>query len=79
MRNEVFLDFSGWVRLNSQTNMQYIGEEDDRPTIITIADWVKLPQEQREMYILEDAIAAIRDSDDLEYEDLKLTVNEYES
>lgn len=79
MRNEVFLDFSGWVRLNSETNMQYIGEEDDRPTIITIADWVKLPQEQREMYILEDAIAAIRDSDDLEYEDLKLTVNEYES
>lgn len=79
MRSEVFLDFSGWVRLNSETNMQYIGEEDDRPAIIAIADWVKLPQEQRQMYILEDAIAAIRDSEDLEYENLQLTVNEYES
>ena len=79
MQNEVFLDFSGWVRLNSQTNMQYIGVEDDRPAIITIADWVKLPEEQREMYILEDAIAAIRDSDDLEYNDLKLTINKHES
>lgn len=76
MSNEVFLDFGGWIRVNPETNMQCTSEDESLPAIIKVKDWAKLSAEDRQHYILEDAIAAIRDAEDLEYTTLDLSFGE---
>lgn len=77
MRQEAYLDFTGWIRLNAKTQMQYVGDDDNREAVIPVTEWIKLPKHERQLYIVEDVIAAIRDSEDLEYDSLNLTINEY--
>lgn len=73
---ELYLDFSGWVRLNHNTRMQYIGEDESKPAFITVLEYSKLSDDEQGCYMLEDAIAAIRDADDLEYTELCITKND---
>lgn len=70
---DVYLDFGGWLKLDSNTRMQYIGGNNFLDPVITIADWQKLPEEIRGDYILEDFVAAVRDCEDLEFNELTIT------
>lgn len=73
---ELYLDFSGWVRLSHDTRMQYFGEDESKPQFITVLEWSKLSDDEQGSYMLEDVIAAIRDAEDLEYTELFITKND---
>lgn len=69
---ELYLDFSGWGRLSPETRMQYFGEDESKPQFITVLEWCKLSNDEQGLYCLEDVIAAIRDSEELEYTELSI-------
>lgn len=73
---DVYLDFGGWLKLNPNTRMEYIGDNERCDPIITVAVWQSLPSEFRNEYILEDFIAAVRDGEHLEFN--KFTITEAE-
>jgi len=70
---DVYLNFGGWLKLDPNTRMQYIGERENFDQIITVAVWQTLPEEFRDEYILEDFVAAVRDCEDLEFNELTIT------
>lgn len=74
----VYLDFGGWVVLDANARMKYIGDDERCDPIITVAVWQSLPSEFRNEYIIEDFVAAIRDGEDLDIEFNELTVKEAE-
>jgi len=49
---ELYLDFSGWVRLSHDTRMQYIGVDESKPEIITVLEWSKLSDDEQGLYML---------------------------
>jgi hypothetical protein len=69
---DVYLEFSGYIKLDSSTKLQYTGESLEVPQIITVKEWLALSQSMRYEYILENFQDAIRDGKDLEFEDLDL-------
>jgi hypothetical protein len=71
---KMFLEFSGWVKLNPETKMQYIGEDKKPPQYITIKEFAELPLVERQDYILENVIAAISDGE-VSYEELSVCEN----
>lgn len=73
MSKDVYLDFGGWLKLDPNTRMQYIGTNETFDEIITVAVWQSLPSEYRNEYILEDFVAAIRDGEDIEFNELTIT------
>lgn len=73
---ELYLDFSGWVRLSHDTRMQYVGEDESKPQFITVLEYSKLSDDEQGLYMLEDVIAAIRDAEALEYTELNITKND---
>ena len=75
-QDEFYLDFSGWLKLNHNTRMEYSGENESKPKIITVLEWSKLSEDEQQSYILEDFTAAIRDAEHLEYTELSTTINE---
>ena len=70
---DVYLDFGGWLKLDANTRMQYTGERENFDPIITVAVWLTLPAENRSEYILEDFVAAVRDAEDIEFNELTIT------
>lgn len=70
---DIYLDFGGWLKLNPNTRMQYIGEDENCSQNITVAEWQTLPLDTREEYILEDFVAALRDGEDIEFNELTIT------
>ena len=73
MSNRIIVEFSGWVECDSDKVMfQYISHDDDRSTVITGTEWLKLSQDEQDDYILEDCIEAQRTALDgsLEYLDI---------
>jgi hypothetical protein len=70
---DVYLDFGGWLKLHPNTCMQYIGDDERFDPIITVAVWLSLPPENRGEYILEDFVAAMRDGEDIEFNELTIT------
>lgn len=70
---DVYLDFGGWLKLDPNTRMQYIGTNETFDEIITVAVWQSLPSEYRNEYILEDFVAAVRDGEDIEFNELTIT------
>ena len=71
--NDIVLEFSGWVRISPENvRFKYIGEDHDCIWFITGVEWQALSEDEQGDYILEDAVAAIRDSDDGEWEDLSV-------
>ena len=75
MEKEIYVDFSGWCKLSPETKMQCISQDESLPDYITVEEWSKMSQDHREQYILEDIVAAIRDSEDVEYESIRLSIN----
>lgn len=73
MEKKIYLDFSGWLKLDANTRMQYIGTNKTFDEIITVAVWQSLPSEYRNEYVLEDFVAAIRDGEDIEFNELTIT------
>jgi hypothetical protein len=40
---DVYLDFCGWLKLDANTRMQYIGNDERFDPVITVAVWQSLP------------------------------------
>lgn len=74
---DIYLDFGGWAKLHPNTRMQYIGDNENWDQIITVRVWASLPEENRQFYVLEDFIAAMRDADDVEFNELNITNAEW--
>lgn len=70
---DIVLDFSGWCKLSEDTKMQRFTDNESLPASITVREWANLPSEHRNEYLLEDAVAAIRDSEDMEFIELTLS------
>ena len=74
--NDIIVEYSGWVRMNPKNiRFEYIGQ-DDMPQNIDGVQWQALSEDEQGDYILEDAIAAIRDADDGEWEDISVEVHQ---
>ena len=74
--NDIIVEYSGWIRLSPQNiRFEYIGQ-DDMPQNIDGIQWQALSENEQSDYILEDAIAAIRDADDGEWVDLSVEVHQ---
>lgn len=74
--NDIIVEYSGWIRLSPQNiRFEYIGQ-DDMPQNIDGVQWQALSEDEQSDYILEDAIAAIRDADDGEWVDLSVEVHQ---
>jgi len=74
--NDIVVEYSGWIRMNPKNiRFEYIGQ-DDMPQNIDGVQWQALSEDEQGDYILEDAIAAIRDADDGEWVDLSVEVHQ---
>ena len=74
--NDIIVEYSGWIRMNPKNiRFEYIGQ-DDMPQNIDGVQWQALSEDEQDDYILEDAIAAIRDADDGEWEDISVEVHQ---
>jgi hypothetical protein len=72
---DVYLEFSGWFKVDPDTKLQYTGVEQGVKEIITVAEWLKIPtKELRGEYILENFVDAVKDSEDLDFESLELEI-----
>ena len=74
--DDIIVEYSGWIRIEPQNiRFEYIGQ-DDMPQNIDGVQWQALSEDEQGDYILEDAIAAIRDADDGEWVDLSVEVHQ---
>ena len=74
--DDIIVEYSGWIRIEPQNiRFEYIGQ-DDMPQNIDGVQWQALSKDEQSDYILEDAIAAIRDADDGEWVDLSVEVHQ---
>ena len=74
--NDIVVEYSGWIKLSPQNiRFEYIGQ-DDMPQNIDGVQWQALSEDEQGDYVLEDAIAAIRDADDGEWVDLSVEVHQ---
>lgn len=72
--SHVYYDFAGWIRLDSNTLLQYIGNDENCKQLITVGEWTQLSEDDRRYYILEDFVAAYRDGGDYEFSESRLVV-----
>ena len=74
--NDIIVEYSGWIRMNPKNiRFEYIGQ-DDMPQNIDGVQWQALSEDEQSDYIVEDAVAAIRDADDGEWVDLSVEVHQ---
>jgi len=75
MSNKIIVEFSGWVECDSdKVKFQYISNDDDQCTVITGTEWLKLSEDDRDDYILEDCIEAQKTSVDGSYEHMDVII-----
>lgn len=74
---DIIVEFSGWVRL-SPANVKFVkmGEQDERPDVITGEAWQQLNEDDQGDYILENVITAQRDADDGDYQQIDWFVDD---
>lgn len=67
--HDIIIEFSGWIGIDAK-RLAFLNME----TMETIngEEWVKLSEDNRENYIIEDIVAAIRDSDDGEWDSIDI-------
>ena len=70
---DIIVEFAGWVQL-SPANVKFVkmGEQDERPDVITGVEWQKLDEDDQGDYVLEDVIDAQRDCDDGSYDQINV-------
>ena len=64
MSKDIIIDFSGWIGIDSK---KLVFLNVDTMETITGDEWIKLSEDERADYIVEDVIAAIRDADEGEW------------
>lgn len=73
----IVIEFSGWLRSPAENlSFQYIGEDESVPGIIDGKAYLALSKEDRGKYVVENLGQAITQSDDLEYEEINVVVEE---
>jgi hypothetical protein len=73
--NEIVIEYSGWCRIDaSKIKLQYTGQDESIPAIISGEDYIKLSVEERQEYLAENIYDAMRDSDDSEWVDIQIIV-----
>jgi hypothetical protein len=72
---DIIVEFSGWVRL-SPAKATFVNVSGQRPDVITGVEWQKLDEDDQGDYILEDVIAAQRDCDDGDYQQIDWFVDD---
>ena len=65
MNHDIIIDFSGWVGIDSK-KLLFLNMETMKT--ITGDKWIKLSEDDRADYVIDDIIAAIRDADDGEWD-----------
>jgi len=71
---DVYYDFSGFIVLNNDTMLEYIGEDESQPQLITVKEWKRIDDaDLRAEYILEDFIAAYRDANDIDFDGSRIS------
>lgn len=73
MPRDVYLDFSGSIKLDPNTRMKYTGNRTDVDQVITVAVWQSLPLENRSEYILKSFADAYRNGEDLQFAELDIS------
>jgi hypothetical protein len=72
MEEYIIIDFSGWIKISPEkVKFVNIGSEEEK--VISGAEWMKLNEDERGDYVLEDVIAAQRDCYDGSYDDISFT------
>lgn len=72
----VYLEFSGWLKVDPDTRLQYTGENEDFRPIITVRDWLTLSKNLQKDYILEDFQKTVEIGEDLDFNQLDLVIEE---
>jgi hypothetical protein len=75
-KKQVVMEFSGWAVLAPNTQMELV-DTDPVAQPITVEEWMSLPEEQQELYMLSDFAQAMRDSLEYAFEELRLAHDEY--
>ncbi len=75
---DIVVEYSGWCKLQPQNaSFVYIGQDDyDYDHRINGLEWLDLSEEKKADYILEDVVAAIRDSFDGSWEHIDVIEEE---
>ena len=75
--SKIIIGFSGWVEADPESiRFQYIGEMAAAEALISGTDYLKLDEDERDNYILEDLGVAYRDAFDGELDMCDVNVEE---
>ena len=75
--SKIIIGFSGWVEADPESiRFQYIGEMAAAEALISGRDYLKLDEDERDNYILEDLGVAYRDAFDGELNECDVNVEE---
>ena len=75
--SKIIIGFSGWVEADPESiRFQYIGEMAAAEALISGTDYLKLDEDERDNYILEDLGVAYRDAFDGELNQCDVDVEE---
>jgi hypothetical protein len=77
---KTFLEFSGWIELDKNAMMDYIGVDENKPKRITVKEWQQLPTIEREKYVTSEGLDVLyRDSTNCDFSSWDLIVeSEYD-
>jgi hypothetical protein len=70
---KIIVNMSGWCEADpARTMFQYIGPRDDAEKLIGGEQWLSLPKNDREDYVLENVVTAFKYSVDGEYDHIEI-------
>ena len=77
---KTFLEFSGWIELDENAMMDYIGVDENKAKRITVKEWQQLPTIEREKYVTSEGLDVLyRDSTNCDFSNWDLVVeSEYD-
>jgi len=77
---KTFLEFSGWIELDENAMMDYIGVDENKAKRITVKEWQQLPTIEREKYVTSEGLDVLyRDSTNCDFSSWDLVVeSEYD-
>ena len=74
---KIIVNMSGWCEADpARTMFQYIGSRDDVEKLIGGEQWLSLPKNDREDYVLENVVTAFKYSVDGEYDHIEIEVQD---
>jgi hypothetical protein len=74
---KIIVNMSGWCEADpARTMFQYIGPRDDVEKLIGGEQWLSLPKNDREDYVLENVVTAFKYSVDGEYDHIEIEVTD---